>query len=208
MAQGSSRTTAFSIRPGLDGRHRVAAAELFWAAFAGKLGLLMRPDHKAIAFLVRVIDPSHAFSAVSDNGELLGVAGFKTRNGTFVGGGLRDLAAVYGWIGALWRGVLLELLERKVEPGLLLMDGIFVHETARGLGVGSALLDTIHDEAKRRGLSGVKLDVIDTNPRAQALYERKGYRPVSVSQTGPFRWLFGFRAATTMVRPTDAGART
>ena len=56
------------------------------------------------------------------------------------------------------------------------MDGICVDETARGQGIGSLLLDAITDEARSQGLRFVRLDVIDANPRAKALYERKGFK--------------------------------
>jgi len=43
------------------------------------------------------------------------------------------------------------------------------------MGVGSALLDAVAREAQARGLKEVRLDVIDSNPRAKALYTRKGF---------------------------------
>ena len=193
-------TVAFTVHSGYSIRHRCEAAALYWAAFSGKLGRILRPERKAMALLVRVLDPSYAFSAIDADGNLLGVAGFKTRQGAFLSVGLRDLAKSYGWFGALWRGVLLDMLERPDQPRLLLMDGIFVRESARGLGVGSALLDRIVDEARDRRLDGVRLDVIDANPRARALYERKGFEPAGTEQMGPFRYLLGFRSATTMIR--------
>ena len=192
--------TAFSIGRHIPPAHRNAAAMLYWEAFSGKLGRIMRPSDKAIAFLNRVMDPHYAFSAVSEDGVLLGVAGFKTHNGAFIPGGLKDLAVSYGWPGAVWRGLCLTLLERKCEPEMLLMDGIFVAESARGLGIGSALLDQICEEARQMGCKDARLDVIDTNPRARALYERRGFTPKATLRLGPFRHLFRFNHATAMVK--------
>ena len=189
------------IRPGFAEEHRHLAAELYWQAFSQKLAPVMNPADKALQFLVAGLRPDHAFSAVDLDGELLGLAGFKTMEGAFVDGGLRELAGIYGWPGAIWRGVLLNLMERALEPDILLMDGIFVNEAARGKGVGSALLKAIYDEAERRDLSSVRLDVIDTNPRARALYERQGFVATETVRLGPLRHVFGFRSATTMVRP-------
>jgi GNAT superfamily N-acetyltransferase len=188
-----------TISRGFQPDERRRAAELFWQAFAGKLTRVMSPTSKAQAFFARTLDPAFCLSARDARGQLLGLAGFKTDEGSFSGGGFRDLAVSYGWPGALWRGLVLASLERDVAPGILLMDGIFIVETARGIGAGSALLSAIKDEARGRGLSQVRLDVIDTNPRARALYERRGFVPLSSTNTGPLRWLFGFSTATTMV---------
>ena len=72
-------------------------------------------------------------------------------------------------------------------------------QAARGQGVGSALLKAIIAEARRRGYHHVRLDVIDTNSRARALYERIGFVASDTHQLGPLRHVFGFRATTTMV---------
>ena len=196
---------SFTVRRGFPPEARPEAARLFWQAFANKLGRIMRPEDRALRFLERVMDPEHAISAVAADGALLGMAGFKTAEGALIGGTLADLSVAYGWIGAAWRAVFLELLEREHESDRLVMDGLFVREEARGLGVGSALLEAIGDEAARRGLSEVRLDVIEANPRARALYERRGFRATITTQTGILRHLFGFRCVTTMVRPI-AGA--
>ena len=190
------------IRAGFPESARAEVAALYWDAFANKLGRVMRPRAKALRFLSDVMDARFAFSAVSEDGKFLGAAGFKTPDGAFVGGGMRELGKAYGWLGAAWRGPLLALLERGNESELLLMDGIFVRPEARGRGVGGALLDAVCAEAGRRGLRGVRLDVISDNARARALYERKGFAPTNKTELGPLRVLFGFSSATTMVKPT------
>ncbi len=174
-------------------------AQMFWQAFEAKLVKTLGSDARATAFLAMVLRPEFALAARGPDNEILGIAGFKTARGGLVGGGLRDLARVYGWAGALWRGALLSLLERDVEDGTLLMDGIFVAEAARGQGVGTALLDGIKSHAEGLGLTAVRLDVIDTNPRAKALYLRHAFQPVAEESLGPLRHIFGFRSATTMV---------
>ncbi len=189
----------FTIAQGFSDGHRAEAARLFWQAFQGKLGRVLRPEPKALAFFTGALDPAFAVSATAPDGTLLGLAGYKTTDGAFAGGGFRDLARAYGVVGALWRAPLLALLERVLAPDTLLMDGIFVAEHARGLGIGTALLDAIKAEAQARGLSHVRLDVIDSNPRARALYERQGFVPGRVEHLGPLRLLFGFRTATTMI---------
>ncbi|PHQ83374.1 MAG: N-acetyltransferase [Thalassobium sp.] len=188
------------ISSGFPERDRAQIAALYWEAFGQKLGRVMGPRDRALQFFEAVLDPAHAICAHTANGDLLGVAGFKTHTGALVGGGMGNLARVYGWVGAMWRVALLALLERDTENDRFLMDGIFVAPAARGQGVGTALLDAIADKARSRGHSEVRLDVIDTNPRARALYERQGFVAIKTQDLGVLRHVFRFDSATTMVR--------
>lgn len=113
---------------------------------------------------------------------------------------MRELRASYGMVGSVWRCGLLAILERECEPGTLLMDGIFVDRTARSLGIGSRLLAAIEDHAISKGLKRLRLDVIDENTRARALYERKGFQPVSHRTMGHLHRVFSFSGATTMIK--------
>lgn len=187
------------ITMGFAPKDRARVGALYWEAFGAKLGKVMGPEARALALIDRVLDPGFAICAY-EGAQLLGVAGFKTYEGALAGGGLADLRAVYGPLGALWRAAALALLEREVESDRFLMDGIFVAPEARGRGVGTALLEAVCAEGARRGYGAVRLDVIDSNPRARALYERKGFAPVETQQLGPLRWIFGFASATAMER--------
>ena len=80
------------------------------------------------------------------------------------------------------------------------MDGIFVASHARGQGVGTALLDAVCQEAAKQGYTQVRLDVINTNPRAKALYLKEGFQELETTDIGPLRHIFRFRSATKMVR--------
>jgi len=188
-----------TLQHGLPGDQRRAAAELYWQAFGGKLGRVLGPDAAALTYLERVIREDHVFVALQ-NGRLVGLAGFKTAEGSFAGGTVDDLRAVYGWAGAMWRGTVLRLLGRDVDNARFLMDGICVTRNARGQGIGSRLVEAICAEARRRGFAEVRLDVIDTNWRAKALYERLGFAAAGEERIGALHHIFGFRSATIMVR--------
>jgi len=189
---------ATTIARGFDPGQKHRAAALFWEAFRAKLNPVLKPEKRALQFLEQVIDPAYAFGATNPAGELIGVAGFKTEHGQFVGGELQDLQRVYGRIGGLWRGLLLNTLERSVTPGELLMDGIFVAEAGRGQGTGSRLLAAIKQHAVESGCDTVRLDVIDTNSRARALYERSGFKAIRETDAGPLKHVFGFSKVTAM----------
>ncbi|NIZ15273.1 N-acetyltransferase [Phaeobacter sp. HF9A] len=190
----------FQIEPGLRPEHRTRAAQGYWQAFSRKLRYPLGPETRAIAFIERALDPTHAISAVSSDGSFLGIAGYKSPKGAFVGGEFKDLVAVYGWLSAAFRGLLIGTLERDCVPETLLMDGIFVQPEARGQGVGKALLQAIEARAVQSGLNRIRLDVINTNPRARALYEREGFTAKSVTSLGPLSIVFGFSSATEMTK--------
>lgn len=190
--------SAVRIVRGFPEAQRDRAAALYWQAFSGKLGRVLGPDARALSFLTPLMDPSHAISALGEGDELLGFAGYRSADGGLINGGYADLARVYGWVGSSWRALLLEMLERPPAEDVLQMDGILVAAEARGQGIGTRLLDAIREEAAQKGLSRIRLDVIDTNPRARALYEKQGFRAVSTEQLGPLRHVFGFRSATKM----------
>ena len=188
------------VEIGFDDSERAQVAAMYWAAFGQKLGRVMGPAPRALAFIEDVLDPTHALCAHDNIGTLLGVVGFKTYDSALVGGSWRDLARHYGWLGSTWRIMLLALLERDSENQRFLMDGIFVSDAAQGKGVGTALLDGICAEAAARGYTEVRLDVIDSNPRARALYDREGFVAGGVQRLGLLRHVFGFESATTMIR--------
>jgi len=79
------------------------------------------------------------------------------------------------------------------------MDGIAVDPDYRGQGVGTQLFEGLFDHARENGYNAVRLDVIDTNPKARQLYERIGF---VAENTARYEWLrpwLGFGASTTMV---------
>jgi GNAT superfamily N-acetyltransferase len=67
------------------------------------------------------------------------------------------------------------------------LEDLFVLESERGAGVGSALIELALERAVKRGCRRIELDTNDDNP-ALALYERFGFSPTYKS--APARNLF------------------
>ena len=189
-----------TLQLGLHDRHRPEAARLYWQAFGGKLGLVMGPEPRAMHFLQRVIRADQVITALGPDGQLLGIAGFKTPKGGFASGRAEDLRAIYGSTGAWWRKVVLGWLADDVDNDRFLLDGLCVDAPVRGQGLGAALLNAICAEARLRGYDAVRLDVVDSNSRAIALYRRLGFEVAGRRDVGLLRLIFGFNSALTMVR--------
>jgi GNAT superfamily N-acetyltransferase len=63
----------------------------------------------------------------------------------------------------------------SMKPIWILND-LFVSEEARGRGVGARLLGAARDHALRTGAARLALSTAVTNTKAQALYERDGWK--------------------------------
>lgn len=193
-------TVARTLHLGLPGNLRAQAAQLYWQAFGAKLGFVMGPEPRALAYLARVIRADHVIIAVSDQGRLLALAGFKTPQGSFAAGGPADLRTSYGLVGGFWRARLLSWLSSEIDNENFLLDGLCVAPELRGQGLGTELLSAISAEARLRGYPAVRLDVVDSNTRARALYRRLGFVETKRQSIGPLRHIFHFRFAITMLR--------
>lgn len=189
-----------SVSLGMPERLRPDAARLYWQAFGGKLGFVMGPEPRALAFLTQVIRTDHVIIALDQDGRLVGLAGFKSPKGSFAAGDAAHMRQSYGMFGGFWRSRLLGLLSSEVDNENFLLDGICVAPSARGHGIGSALLEAVCVEAQGRGYASVRLDVIDANWRAQQLYRRLGFVETRRQGIGLLRLAFGFDYSITMVR--------
>jgi GNAT superfamily N-acetyltransferase len=78
-------------------------------------------------------------------------------------------------VGHLWLG------EREVQGRRVLwIWDVFVNEDQRGRGLGRAAMQLIEEEARRRGLDRVELNVFGGNDVARGLYRSLGYDEVAV----------------------------
>lgn len=189
-----------TVAPGFADDERPAIAALYWQAFGGKLGRILGPAPRAETYLALALRPDHALVARDDTGSVTGVAGFRTARGSFLPVDHRALAAVHGRFGGALRAGALALLVADSDGARFLVDGIAVAETARGQGVGSALVAALLAEARQRGHAVIRLDVVPENPRARALYERLGFVATGGGQSRIAAVLFGHRRWITMER--------
>lgn len=193
-------TGDWSLSLGLPKTLRHDAARLYWQAFGPKLGMVLGPERRALAFLESVIRADHVLIVTSKDGQLLGLAGFKTPKGSFAMGNPAALRQFYGPWGGFWRKHLLGLLSSEVDNDNFLIDGICVAPQARGQGIGTALLSGLNDQGQARGYPAVRLDVVATNTRAQRLYRREGFVQTGHHDIGLLRYIFRFTRSITMLR--------
>ncbi|MFD4949125.1 GNAT family N-acetyltransferase [Streptomyces sp. NPDC058239] len=187
----------------LGAEQQVAA--LYWEAFGRKLGAALGPPRKGRAFLASHLHHDRGITALDSEGRVVGVAGYDLAGRALTGGSARDVLSGYGLLRGVPRLALLAVLTRKPAEGELVMDGICVAASHRGFGIGSLLLREVAAVAAEHACSRIRLDVVDVNPRAKALYVRHGFTAVRTQQTPFLRTLMGFGAVTTMHRPVTPG---
>ncbi len=194
------------IEHGLPHELRDQAVEIFEDAFGDKMRTAVRDTEQRKEFMRRAYVAENCIVAHRD-GRLVGMAGLSTKGAPHAGGLMgsswdpRPYRDVLGWFGAMWAVWGNRLADNRPQDDEVYVDGIAVAAEARGLGIGTRLLDETTARARSIGKRYVRLDVIDTNPRAQALYERLGYK---VTRVQAFRyqerWV-GFGAMISMEQP-------
>jgi GNAT superfamily N-acetyltransferase len=70
------------------------------------------------------------------------------------------------------------MLDVEYRPGEIYISRIEIHPDYQGQGIGTRLIGTLADEARAKEQDLV-LDVLTVNHRAQALYQRLGFKEVA-----------------------------
>lgn len=187
------------ISRGFTSTERSEVGVLYWEAFGSKL-IAAFPDEETGSGLVTAgLHPEHVLVARAGS-EVAGVCGFNEDGVGAVDMTWALLRTRLSPIRSLWAAIVLSILARGDQPGVLVLDGICVRRECRGLGIGSRLLSAAAVVAGERGDAHVQLSVISTNPRAEALYLRSGFEITNDAALGPLRHLFGFDRYATLRR--------
>jgi len=182
---------------GLSDTQRAAAAALLLEAFSAKLGPLAGRGPSGERVIAASLRGESCLTA-TERDRLVGVCGIGRRDADVLQVRLKTLVREFGWLMALPRWLALALGRRIVPGSMVRIEYLAVAPDARGRGIGTRLMAAAAELARREGCCVVLLDVVDTNPRARALYERLGYRSVRTQRVPwPSRWL-GFGAVTQM----------
>jgi ribosomal protein S18 acetylase RimI-like enzyme len=92
------------------------------------------------------------------------------------------------------------------RPDELNIQALAVLANHRNQGIGSRLLQAVEELALADGYRSLSLEVIDSNRRAQGLYERYGFKTDRTTKTWPYTHRAGFREYDYMVKHLESKA--
>lgn len=184
------------------------AAELLYEAFQLKienLDLFTHSKEQAVRLIVQYINPA-GFLGAFQNDELLGVMGVRYHHVHNLKHTLKPLLKEFGFFGGLWRGIWNTFADVGIKKkDELYITNLAVAEKARGMGVGTLLVEKAFETACENNMPRLSLRVVNSNPRAKALYERLGFKTVKIGKTGFLTRKAGFTGYFRMV--ADAGSK-
>jgi ribosomal protein S18 acetylase RimI-like enzyme len=176
-----------TITKGIPAEQVSQAVAIIYDAFHLKFAHEIAPRDREQA--ERIIEasmyPENGYAASDAAGTLLGLAGVATKGVHFHRLRFSTFLREFGFFGAIWRQAyaLLDVLAYPRKPGVWRVEILAVAESARGRGIGTALLREVVRDARESGASAITLEVVDTNGRARLLYESVGFALVKTMKT-------------------------
>jgi len=188
----------------LPDEYKDQAIKLYFFALKDKLEPILGIDGRGQAAIGTNLVADRCIVAIYDN-QLVGILGIQTDNGGFINPPLKMLVKLYGIFGGTFKMGALALLHHPTAYDELYVDGVAVAKELRGKGIGSRLFGLVEKVALNRGIRKISLDVIETNLRAKAFYERLGFAETKQQNLWPFNLIFKFpfKSATQMVKTID-----
>ena len=180
---------------------KVSAIRLYFNSLKEKLEPILGSDGRAQEALASNIATDKCIVAIC-NGKLVGIMGIQTNKRGFVNPNLKTMVRIYGNFGGILRMGGLAILHHTIGTDELYVDGVAVASEMRGKGIGSHLFELLEQAVLKKRIKTISLEVIDTNPRAKALYERLGFVAVKTQTLWPLNLFvkFSFRSATLMIK--------
>jgi ribosomal protein S18 acetylase RimI-like enzyme len=191
------RTDQVKIHLGLPDTHRRTAAELCYDAFQQKFEPILNPAELGIGILEAGLKSDQIMIAVQ-NQQLAGVVGLEYNNQYFFDLKTSAFVQTYGWLRGIIKMMLFLPFAQHHHDGELTIGAIAVSPTMRGQGVGTQLLQAVFDYARKHDFRSVSLEVVDTNPHAQRLYQQMGFVVIKTRRYPYLKRLMGFSAVTAM----------
>lgn len=110
------------------------------------------------------------------NKSILGIAGLHYDKRNFTDTKYVTLRKHYNPVKSFIMYWMLRIMTPKLQKDTVRVDSLAVDKSCRGEGIGTKLIEGVIEFARQNGYGQVLLEVVDTNPKAKALYERMGFK--------------------------------
>ncbi|MBM3705715.1 MAG: GNAT family N-acetyltransferase [Actinobacteria bacterium] len=179
------------------------AVEILYEAFSRKISALIKSREKAIEIHKRALKLPYVFFALLD-GEIIGIAGLHYSNQSFLEFRYTDIRKSFNPFKSVFYYFVFRMVVPKIGKDVIRIDSLAVDVHFRGNGVGTMLIEEVCEFARKNGFREVMLEVVDTNPRAKALYERLGFVQKKVKKYYFLTRSAGFSSESIMSRQIEA----
>ena len=174
------QTEKIIITHTLNQKQKNQVSSLYFQAFPAKFSAIWvftKDEEKAVSLLTQSINFSSGLYAIS-NKKVLGFIGLETGNNYYTNFKLKAFTHTFGIIQGTLRHIgyhIYRIFHGKTPNNSLHIDPIAVSSEARGMGIGTKLFKATFKYAQILKKESIILEVVDTNPRAQNLYEKLGF---------------------------------
>ena len=193
-----SNTVSIQIQSGIPEQQRITVATIFYESFQDKFARLFGDHRKAIQLISLIIREDRILSALID-GQVVGFAGLHYKGKHFLKFQITEIVRIYRLIALRVMLYFLITSFNVLNTNQLHLEVLAVNEHYRNHGIGTKLLHSTIAFAQQQGLSQIRLEVVNTNPKAKKLYERIGFQKVHDHKIScPFNLLTGFSTITDM----------
>jgi ribosomal protein S18 acetylase RimI-like enzyme len=173
-------------------------AKIFYESFKEKIGQLFKDQEKAIKLFSKLIRENQIIVALED-GNPVGFVGLHYQKKHFMRFSFTEITRIYGLETIRATLYFLTNLLDDIQPNQLHLEVIAVDKKQRSKGIGTKLLLSTIEFAKQESFSQVRLEVINTNPKAKKLYEKIGFIKIKDRKIPyPFHIFASFRKIIEM----------
>jgi ribosomal protein S18 acetylase RimI-like enzyme len=185
---------------GFNENERDTLADICWHGFHSKFDWIYKSNVKLEKEAMRALLLSETTFVARLNGKVVGFLSFETLQTNRVNKELNEVMNRH----QNWRCIFFMALEYKPKKDEFYIAMVAVSPEARGLGVGTKLLQKAYETARDMKLKHVTLYVIEENEAAKRLYNREGFVDEEyVRMRCCLPRIFSFKAAWFQKKPLN-----
>lgn len=179
-----------------DQRRKIA--KIYYEAFQDKLGVIFGNKRKAETLFSTSLCDERILVAYKD-GVAVGFAGLQYQGKKFMEPSLTQVVRIYGLETIRVLLFFFFSIFNNPKPNQLYLEILAVSKDQQNKGIGTKLIQSTIEHARSKKIPQIKLEVVNTNPKAKKLYQRIGFRKAKDHKIPyPFNTLVGFRIITEM----------